>query len=83
MLGIQLANGVIQPLTNFLLNDLTRVQQRKTAFQAAGKGVITIHVDHHSCMCCVCTEHDEATEKFSRVSKVRETDRVSLCVCST
>ena len=26
------------------------------------------------------TEHEEATEKFSRVSKVRETDRVSLCV---
>lgn len=40
-----MANGVIQPLTNFLLNDLTRVQQRKTTFQAAGKGAITIHVD--------------------------------------
>lgn len=28
-------------------------------------------------MCCVYAEHEEATEKFSRVSKVRETDRVS------
>ena len=27
----------------------------------------------------MCIEHEEATEKFSRVSKVRETDRVSLC----
>jgi len=38
MLGIQLANGVIQPLTNFLLNDLTNLQRKKSAFQAASKG---------------------------------------------
>lgn len=41
MLGMQLANGVIQPLTNFLLNDLTRVQQRKTTFEEVAKGVVT------------------------------------------
>ena len=84
MLGIQLANGVIQPLTNFLLNDLTRVHQKKTAFQAAGKGAVTVHVDqsHQVTRVVMYTEHEEATEKFSRVSKVRETDRVSLCVVS-
>lgn len=85
MLGVQLANGVIQPLTNFLLNDLTRVQQKKMTFQAAAKGMLHFMVGYYLCMDVIVlyvvlsynTDHEEATEKFSRVSKVRETERVS------
>ena len=79
MLGLQLANGVIQPLTNFLLNDLTNVQRKKSAFQAAGKGGYRntgMWYNLLYSLAILFAEHDDVTAKYSKVSKVRETERV-------
>lgn len=88
MLSTQLQNAVIELLSQFISTDFGNLEKLKENFEAASqgswKGKVGGREGGRAILTCTFTspEHDQAIKNFSRLSKKRDSEKVtyqSLC----